>query len=61
MNPNAKDKAKECCRREHQKLKDHLDHCDAAAQNENQRHHCYRHAAWHSGHQARRCIAGNQS
>jgi hypothetical protein len=56
MNPTDKEKAKQCCRQAHEKLLEHLEHCDTSAQNENQRHHCYRHAAWQSGRQARKCI-----
>ena len=56
MDRGDKEKAKECCRKEHEKLVEHLDHCDASSQTDTQRHHCYRHAAWRSGRQARKCI-----
>jgi len=56
MNKSSKDKTKACCRQEHEKLVDHVKHCDNAAQSDNQRRHCRRHAAWRSGRQARKCI-----
>lgn len=56
MNPSDKEKMKDCCRKAHDKLIDHLQHCDTASQSAEQKHHCYRHAAWQSGRQSRRCI-----
>ena len=59
MNPSDRDKAKACCNEEYEKLVEHLKHCDASSQTETQRHHCYRHAAWRSGRQTRKCIEKN--
>lgn len=52
-----KDKVKECCSNEHAKLKEHLKHCDSPSRTEEQKHHCYRHAAWHSGRRAKKCAS----
>ena len=50
-----KEQAKACCAKEHERLKDHLAHCDSPSRTEEQKHHCYRFAAWQSGRRAKRC------
>lgn len=53
------EKIKHCCSMENEALKAHLEYCDSPSKTENQKHHCYRHAAWHSGRRARRCAAAS--
>ncbi len=47
--------AKACCSMEHDKLKAHLNYCDSPSRTEEQKHHCYRYAAWQSGRRAKKC------
>ena len=58
MSPTSKEKAKECCQREFEQLVEHLKYCNSPSRTSDQKHHCYRFAAWHSGRRARKCIAG---
>lgn len=48
---------KVCCSQAHEKLVKDLEHCDSPALTPEEKHHCYRHAAWRSGRQARRCAS----
>jgi hypothetical protein len=57
MTTEDKSRAKACCSKAHQKLVDDLRHCDAPALTPEEKHRCYRHAAWRSGRQARRCAS----
>jgi hypothetical protein len=50
-----KDKAKTCCSAERERLKTHLEYCESPSRTEEQKHHCYRFAAWKSGRRAKRC------
>jgi hypothetical protein len=50
-----KEKAKACCSKEHDRLKEHLEYCDSPSRTEEQKHHCYRFAAWQSGRRAQNC------
>ena len=50
-------RAKASCDQAHQKLVKDLEHCDSPALTPDEKHHCYRHAAWRSGRQARRCAS----
>ena len=50
-----KDKAKACCSEEYDRLKEHLAYCDNPSRTEEQKHHCYRFAAWQSGRRAKHC------
>lgn len=49
------EKIKACCSQEHERLKEHLAYCDSPSRTEEQKHHCYRFAAWQSGRRAKRC------
>jgi hypothetical protein len=51
-----KTRAKACCSMEHDKLKAHLKYCDSPSRTEEQKHHCYRYAAWQSGRRAKKCV-----
>jgi hypothetical protein len=55
----AKEKTKACCSKENEALKAHLEHCDSPVKTEEEKHHCYRHAAWHSGRRAKRCATAS--
>jgi hypothetical protein len=48
--------AKACCSMAHDKLKAHLNYCDSPSRTEEQKHHCYRYAAWQSGRRAKKCM-----
>jgi hypothetical protein len=52
-----KKRAKACCSKENEALKNHLAYCDTSSRTEEQKHHCYRFAAWQSGRRARRCTS----
>jgi len=52
-----KEKTKACCSKERDRLAEHLSHCDSPVKTDEERHHCYRFAAWQSGRRARRCAA----
>lgn len=54
-----KEKTKACCSKENEALRAHLEHCDSPTKTEEQKHHCYRHAAWHSGRRAKRCATSS--
>ncbi|MGD9331200.1 MAG: hypothetical protein PVJ53_07800 [Desulfobacterales bacterium] len=54
---NDKDKTKACCSTEHERLKEHLKHCDSPSRTDEQKHRCYRFAAWHSGRRAKKCVS----
>lgn len=55
MTAEDKSHARACCDKAHEKLVDDLKHCDAPSLTPEEKHHCYRHAAWRSGRKARRC------
>jgi hypothetical protein len=48
--------AKACCSMENDRLKEHLNYCDSPSRTEEQKHHCYRYAAWQSGRRAKKCV-----
>ena len=50
-----KKSAKACCSKEHDRLKEHLEFCDNPSRTEEQKHHCYRFAAWQSGRRVKHC------
>lgn len=57
MTTEDKSRAQACCKQTHEQLVKDLQHCDAPALTPEEKHHCYRHAAWRSGRQARRCAS----
>ena len=57
MTTEDKAHAQACCKKAHEQLVKDLHHCDAPALTPDEKHHCYRHAAWRSGRQARRCAS----
>ena len=54
-------RTKACCSREHERVKDEIAYCDSYSRTEEQKHHCYRFAAWQSGRRARRCAESSAS
>lgn len=50
-------RARDCCSKEYQTLTNHLSYCDSPSRTEEQKHRCYRFAAWQSGRRAKRCIS----
>ena len=50
-----REKARACCAKERHRLKAHLVYCDNPSRTEEQKHHCYRFAAWQSGRRAKHC------
>jgi len=54
---NDKEKTKACCAKERERLAEHIAHCDSPTKSADERHHCYRFAAWQSGRRTRRCAA----
>lgn len=56
MPDDTKQKAKECCTREYDRLVDELDVCDDESNTSAERHRCYRIAARKSGDRSRNCI-----
>ncbi len=61
MATDEKSRAKACCVKAHQQLVKDLEHCDSPALTPEEKHRCYRHSAWRSGRQARRCISGESN
>ena len=51
-----KNSAKACCSKEHHRLREHLNYCDSPSRTEEEKHHCYRFAAWQSGRRAKNCV-----
>ena len=51
-----KEKAKDCCSREYHRLVDKITACENNAENQNERHICYRSEARESGARVRKCI-----
>jgi hypothetical protein len=51
-----KENVKACCSKAHDRLKNHLAYCDSPSRTEEQKHHCYRFAAWQSGRRAKQCV-----
>lgn len=56
-----KARLKECCKKEHERVKDDVEYCDIHSRTEEQKHHCYRFAAWQSGRRAKRCADSTSS
>lgn len=54
-----KDRLKECCSKEHERVKEDVAYCDSHSRTEEQKHHCYKFAAWQSGRRAKRCADEN--